>query len=345
MSTSPRADGGNAPTTEPHEEVAAHVGAEFAETIDSIRAVMHGDVGMSYLAHYSSGVFDYGIDLLGDPPIHAEALPGSSRREELQRLGRSLHFTMSDLDRTLQEARTGGLIRTVLHAQRGAAFCCSVVPREDVVGILLDEAGPLEGHSSPLPAATVTDADRAVSRLASDLRRRIRLPSTNPGGWETADQVAVTAGDGPVMSPFVAEFDDVYAGDLLAACRQAVRPADLHLVAYCRTGQLVFTADCLDDRALAPFFTQITVGARRRFYQRISRDVCTLVSRFGKAASSVLGGRLLRMVLDVEQGAIYYYRVHAGDYLVGVTIDQDRVSVADDKMSQLAVIARHILTT
>jgi len=38
-----------------------------------------------------------------------------------------------------------------------------------------------------------------------------------------------------------------------------------------------------------------------------------------------------------NRGALYYYRVKFGEYLVGVTLDQSRVSHADEKLAQLAV--------
>ncbi len=351
MSTSPKADG---TTVQRHEELADHVGEEFAAVIAAFRATMAGGSGLDYLAHYSSGVFDYSVDLLGDPPRHEEALPGSTHRDELQRLGRSLSFAVSTLDRTLQEARTGGLIRTVLHTERGAAFCCSVVPKQDLVGIVLDTAAPAGGSGNSgndvddgylSHAAVVSSADRAVSALATRLREQVRLPSANPGGWASVVPVGALPEDGPSVAPFTCEMTEQSGASdaLMAACRDAVRPTDLQLVAYCLPGEVVFTADCLDDRSLAPFFTQIAVGARRRFYQRLSEDLCALAARFSRATSTALGGLLLRMVLDVEQGAIYYYRLKAGDYLVGVTVDQSRVSAADDRMSSLANRAREIL--
>jgi hypothetical protein len=127
------------------------------------------------------------------------------------------------------------------------------------------------------------------------------------------------------------------------ASERAIRPDDLHFVAYCRDGEVVFTADYLGDRSLAPFFTQITFATRRKFYLEFSQELCSHATKLSRATRGVLGGLLVRCVLDVEQGAIYYYRIKPGDYLVGVTIDQSRVSGADDRMSRLANEVRTIL--
>lgn len=338
MSMSPRANGVGSDTYIPHEERAEHVGDEFSETIAAFRNTLWRATGLAYLAHYSSDVFDFSIDLLGDPPRSADALPGTTRRDQLQRLGRALSFAVSGLDRDLQEVRTGGLIRTVLHTEQGAGFCNSVVLGEHMVGFLVDcelshELEDFRNHIDHMQAA-----DIAMGELATELRERISLPSANPGGWASANLATPMPATNPSGS-FVTVFADVdeRTDQLKEACKRAVRPVDLHFVAYCKHGEVMFTADQLADRALAPFFTQITVAARRKFYLNFSRELCTLVGRLGRSTSGVLRGRLQRLVLDVEQGAIYYYRLNAGGYLVGVTIDQSRVSHADDQMSVLAL--------
>ena len=309
-----------------HEEQAEHVGPEFDLARQACREAIERTPALHYLAHYSSGVFDFGIDALGDPGPEPDALPGGTRREELKRLGRHLTFQAATLDRALQETRTGRLIRTVLHTEEGALFCDSVVPTEHVVGLVLDHAGagPLFGH----PA--VDEADRAVAGLATRLRAQLSLGSLNPGGWESAADVEplpvwedvgahVTAGEGP-----------------LTACLAAVRAQDLHLVAHVVDGEVRAMVDCLGDPSLAPFFRQITVDARRRFYHGFVQELGALATKLNRAVRPVVGGLMARLVLDVEMGAIYYYRLRSGEYLVGVTIDQSRVRAADDRMSALA---------
>ncbi|MFD1151389.1 hypothetical protein [Saccharothrix hoggarensis] len=319
---------------EPHEEQAEHVGPEFDLARDACREAILASPALHYLAHYSSGVFDFGVDVLGDPAPAPDALPGGTRREELKRLGRHLTFQVATLDRALQEVRTGRLIRTVLHTEEGALFCDSVVPTEHVVGLVLDHtgAGPLAGH----PA--VDEADRAVAGLATRLRGQLRLGSLNPGGWESAEDVVplAVAGDSR-PHPTAAEEPHVSVGEEpLTACLAAVRAQDLHLVAHVAGGEVRSLVDCLGDPSLAPFFRQITVEARRRFYHGFVQELGALATKLNRAVNPVMGGLVARLVLDVEMGAVYYYRLRAGEYLVGVTIDQSRVRAADDRMSALA---------
>ncbi|QQQ74562.1 hypothetical protein IOD16_25835 [Saccharothrix sp. 6-C] len=319
-----------------HEEQAEHVGPEFDLARQACHAAIAETPALHYLAHYSSGVFDFGMDALGDPPPTPDALPGGTRREELKRLGRHLTFQVATLDRTLQEVRTGRLIRTVLHTEEGALFCDSVVPTEHVVGLVLDHtgAGPLLGH----PA--VEEADRAVAGLATRLRAQLSLGSLNPGGWESAQDVApLPVGEEVVAHVTVGEEAGAHvtAGEgPLTACLAAVRAQDLHLVAHVDGGEVRAMVDCLGDPSLAPFFKQVTVDARRRFYHGLAQEFGALTTKLNRAVNPVVGGLMARLVLDVEMGAIYYYRLRAGEYLVGVTIDQARVRAADDRMSALA---------
>ncbi|MFT7838906.1 hypothetical protein Q5530_22425 [Saccharothrix sp. BKS2] len=309
-----------------YEEEAEHLGPEFDTTRRACRAAIRTSPALHYLAHYSSGVFDFGVDVLGDPPAPPGALPGGTRREDLKRLGRHLTFQASALDRSLQEVRTGRLIRLVLHTEEGALFCDSVVPTEHVVGLVLDHAGagPLFGH----PA--VDEADRAVAGLATRLRAELSLGSLNPGGWEGAGAVAAL----PARDE--AEPHVTVGEEPPASCLSAVRVRDLHVVAHVVDGEVRALVDCLGDVSLAPFFKQVTVEARRRFYQGFLPELGALATRLNRAVAPVVGGLLVRLVLDVEMGAVYYYRQRAGEYLVGVTIDQSRVSSADARMSGLS---------
>lgn len=324
------------------EEVADHLGPEFGDARQACFDTMVKSTALRYLAHYSRAVFDFGFDALGDPPPSPDALPGTTRRDELKRLGRQLGFTVTTLDRTLQEARTGRLIRTVVQTEEGAVFCDSVVPSENVVGLVVDRSAT-EHPVTPLALAPdLRAADRAVAELASTLRAQVRLPSLNPGGWESADPVEPLPSIGSEPAPFttVLAAPGADTDRLLSACVRAVRPEDLHLVAYCSQGELPVMVDHLDHPSLSPFFTQIAVETRRRFYQGFSRELGAMAHRLNRTTSTALGGVLVRLVLDIEMGAIYYYRLGPGDYLVGVTIDQNRVSGADDRMAALALELR-----
>lgn len=324
------------------EDEAPHLGGEFSWAKDECRNAVLSGQGLHHVAHYSSGVYDFAADVLDDLKLGPRAQDTRSR-EELQRLGRQLSFIATGLDRTLQEARTGALIRTVLHTEEGAIYCNSVVPREYVVGVTLDRSAATQPDAPLTMAAGIRAADEAASDLATSLRRRISQGSQNPGGWlarteEPTEQALHEEASTPRLDP-ARPIDDARTDQVTNACQEAVDPGDLHFVAYCRHGDVALVADHLGHPSLGRFFTQITVDARRKLYTNFSHEFGALARRLNRTIAA-LGGLLVRVVLDVEQGALYYYRLNAGEYVVGVTLDQSQVSQADDRMARLALACR-----
>ncbi|MBW4718173.1 hypothetical protein [Saccharothrix obliqua] len=323
MSTSPKPDAATAPVT-PHEEQADFLGNGFGEARQACGEAVAAEPALPYVAYFSQGVFAFSSDLLGT---------GFAGRDALRQLGRRLAYLTGDLDRVLQEPRTGPLIRAVLQTEHGAVLCDTVVPRECVVAVTRGVPG---SSGTPLTdVAPVNSADRALSALVTRLRNRISLPSLNHGGWEsvgTAPAAAILDDE----QPRVEEFDAV-PDELTHAFRATVRPHALQYLAYYTEGDLVLEADHLGHPSLGPFFTQIAVDTRRTFYRVFGRELDRLARRLNRViAGAEPGGLLRRLVLDVEQGAIYYYRLDVGTYLVGVTIDQSRVRDADTALARLA---------
>ncbi|MGI5498597.1 hypothetical protein [Lentzea sp. CA-135723] len=309
---------------ETHEFQAAHLGEAFRETRSACRDAVRKTPSLVHVAHYSRDVFDFSVDTFDE----------NTRRDPLHRLGRRIGFAVTELDRALQEPRTGTLIRAVVHTERGALFCESVVPREMVVGMCASERQDDEPLSE-MP--DVRAADKALSALVTQLRARISLQSQDPGGWTAENEVKALTSADPMAEHRATVAEDV-PDAVLRACRDAVRPQDLHYVAYCEGGAVLAELDQFDHPSLAPFFSQITVGARRAFYRGFTQELGTIAQRFNRLASSgPPGGLLIRLVLDVEQGAIYYYRLSIGSYLVGVTVDQSRVVPTDDRLAALAI--------
>ncbi|MEU7532264.1 hypothetical protein AB0A74_41470 [Saccharothrix sp. NPDC042600] len=322
MSTSPKRDADGVPAV-PHEEQADFLGDTFLEARQACReAVAEG--ALPYVAYFSRGVFTFSTDEFGD---------ADTDRAVLNRLGRQLGHVVGDLDRALQEPRTGPLIRTLLHTDHGAIMCNLVVPRENVVAVTFGAAHP----DRPLTdVEEVNEADRALAALVARLRKRISLPSLNPGGWESAQVVRALNPVGDNGEPRVAEYQEL-PEEIRNACRASVRPEDLHYVAYYAGGELALEADHLDHPTLEPFFTQVAVDTRRSFYRVFGRQLEAVARRFNRLiAGGPPGGLVRRFVLDVEQGAVYYYRLDVGSYLVGVTIDQSRVRDSDERLSLLS---------
>ncbi|NRQ38668.1 hypothetical protein HII36_43620 [Nonomuraea sp. NN258] len=121
----------------------------------------------------------------------------------------------------------------------------------------------------------------------------------------------------------------------LDTCVAMLDQDDLHFVGYFTGQRCLFYTDVLDDADLAHFFHETTQEQRRLLYLQAGTQLQWLTARLDRQLSGIESGSLIRTVLDVERGALYLYWVDADRYLIGVTLDQRKVDVADDKMARL----------
>jgi hypothetical protein len=126
----------------------------------------------------------------------------------------------------------------------------------------------------------------------------------------------------------------------LGSCVSVIDQEDLHFVAYFGTEGCAFYTDVLDDADLRHFFHETSPEERRISYLRLGRQLDWLGHRLDTHLRSLESGTVIRTVLDVERGALFHYWVDRGRYLIGVTLDQRKVDVADDKMAKLVDLIR-----
>ncbi|HEX6873394.1 MAG TPA: hypothetical protein VF163_20035 [Micromonosporaceae bacterium] len=123
---------------------------------------------------------------------------------------------------------------------------------------------------------------------------------------------------------------------LIDLCQLQLSIHDLHFIAlFDRAGECLFYLDFFDDDALANKATGDS-GERRAAYVRHSRYLRHLFGKLDKRFASLEAGALVRVVLDVEKGAILYYDLGVEGFLVGVTLDQRMVDPTDWKLCTLA---------
>jgi hypothetical protein len=92
----------------------------------------------------------------------------------------------------------------------------------------------------------------------------------------------------------------------------------------------------LENDILNRFFRNFSRNDRRQTYELAGRQLAWTVQRLNTYLRRLQGGILIRTVLDVEQGALYYCWLDRDVYLIGVTMDQPRVLIADEKLRLLA---------
>lgn len=323
---------------QPHVWAAQHVGAEIERVRALFAAAVDPAGGVHALIEVNSGTEDLSFDVL-DAPELAGHLP-SQDPGELRAGCRSAarlvsSFTISKEER-LDEAGTGRLIRTVLHGDGGAVLCYSVVPGQYLVGFVF-------GPATALPDTLLCDiplvdaADRAMTRLVNQLRHRMELPPQDAGGW--ADDSALSAPadtGGQTASDRAHVYPNDTGGPEFDPLLELVDNADLHFVSRVRARNVDMTVDHFGHSELRVPTGLGTPDARRKFYLDLAQELFHAAAQQGRLVRSTVGGTLRRLVLDVEQGAVYFYRLTAGDYLVGVTLYQRQVNASDRKMSLLA---------
>ncbi|MEU4533901.1 hypothetical protein AB0G15_03440 [Streptosporangium sp. NPDC023825] len=121
----------------------------------------------------------------------------------------------------------------------------------------------------------------------------------------------------------------------LASCVAMVDQDDLHFVAYFGDQKCCFYTDVLEDGDLAHFFHETDQEERRKIYLRAGNQLNWLTQRLNRQLRRLEGGVLIRTVLDVERGAMFFYWIDETRYLIGVTLDQRKVDASDDKMARL----------
>lgn len=167
---------------------------------------------------------------------------------------------------------------------------------------------------------------------------------------ETIDEAAATADPAGISGghvvlrrfpPYRAEACD----GIVDLCRRQLDAADLHYLAYHVDRQPVFRLDVLNDPSLGRFHGMIGPEERRIAYERHGRTVESMMTRLNSEFRGMDSGALVRLVLDVERGALYYHVVHSesGRFVIAVTLDQDMVHVADRKLQTLVDDIRHYL--
>ncbi|MBN1174919.1 MAG: hypothetical protein JXA67_22360 [Micromonosporaceae bacterium] len=119
---------------------------------------------------------------------------------------------------------------------------------------------------------------------------------------------------------------------LVDVCRPQITATDLHYVAYHVDGECRFYLDVLEDSKLDRFFDQATPEERREHYLQQSRYLHHLMVGLNESFREIDAGILIRIVLDVERGALYYYWIDERRFVIGVTLDQEMVDKADRKM-------------
>lgn len=125
-------------------------------------------------------------------------------------------------------------------------------------------------------------------------------------------------------------------------CLAKISADDVHFIGYYVDGKCRFHMDVLDSPTLNRFFRGDDRDQRRLAYERTGRQLDWVMSKLNMYTRRLDGGILVRTVLDVKHGALYHYWIDRNVYLIGITMDQSKVLVADEKLRRLANAIGHL---
>jgi hypothetical protein len=290
--------------------------------------------GLAYIGHYTSGIFDFSVSL---PDVAAGGADPTGHQRMLERAGRQLGFLTVSLDGTCQPLDSGPILRMVVQGNTVTLFNYLKVPGQSLFGVAFGDDGP----------ARLADVQMAA--MAGAIAERMGVQTLDWGGFlrrqRSREENAATAPD-PIpaaaeVAPHLWPSGTGVVRDWRSVlCRNALSPRHLHYAGIFRNGAPLFFADILHDRALAHFFQRVTHEGRRRGYLEVARQVELHLDRLSRMLEVVGNNRLVRLVIDVAQGSIYFLPLADGEWVVGVTLNQSRVDEADHAVRQLAAQIR-----
>lgn len=284
------------------------------------------------LSHYSNGILDFAVLQLGKAPLSSLVTEAGDEGQNEALPGSRLLLCTQDLGNVLRPLGTGDLMRTVVANARGGLWGGRARPGEFLAAVTDTPEG--------VPAM-----DAAMNRLVARIRDEVHsLPDELLGGDPAAKpHLRTGAGpDGPQIDfGTAAVADTAYEERLRGLWRTHVNTTDLHYAGYYRDWTLVCVGDVFDADDLGPRFMDVSVRTRRTAYRDLSRSLrghlVRLTDALGLVAPPVTGRAPVdRLVLDVQEGAVYVHWTSPRAFVLGVTLDQRQVDNAERRLQGLA---------
>jgi hypothetical protein len=290
-----------------------------------------GTQSIRSLCHYSNGILDFAVFRAARAPLSSLVTePGDEARNEALP-GSRLLLCAQDLGSVLRPLGTGELMRTVVEGARGGLWGGRARPGEFLAAVT--------DRAEDMP---VLDAE--MNKLVTLIRTDVHsLPDELPGG-DPAAKPHLDAGREPaglrIDFGTAAERDSDREEQLRELWRDHVNTTDLHYAAYYRDWTLVCVGDVFDAHELGPRFINVSVRTRRTAYRDLSRSLrghlVRLTDALGLIAPAVPGRAPLdRLVLDVQEGAVYVRWTSPRTFLIGVTLDQRQADNAERRLGKL----------
>lgn len=279
------------------------------------------------IAHFSNNILDFVVRPEGVGPQAAEHDEYTVNEIEGS-LGGDLVLWFEERDQTLHQLNTGELMRVVVATPAGGFYCGRVKLRLHLVGITEEPDG--------------ADAlDLAMNRLITQIREKVyNLPDEHLGGDRglPMEPLAPDTEDGFAFEVGLMALDDTSMEPRLRGLwPRFVNASDLHYAALYHDWSLVCVGDAFDHKQMSPRFMNIEPTRRRALYRDIANRLRSDIARLRDIVRPAPDAPISRLVLDVQEGAIYIHWVGSstGDFVLGVTLNQLQVDVAERRLRGL----------
>lgn len=302
---------------------------QYGRITELCEAAVGDTPGIRSVSHFSNGILDFTVHRPDRAPLSSlVAEPGRDAQDEALP-GSRLLLCAQDLGSLLHPLGTGDLMRTVVANGHGGLWGGRVKPGEYLAAVADD------GRDVPA-------MDAAMNTLVTRIRTSVhKLPDEMPGGNDDAAPGAPDHSERlRVDFGTAAEQDDAYEQRLRSLWGRHLGVAELQYAAYYKDLTLVCVGDVFEDPELGPRFMDVSVQTRRTAYRELARSLRRHVVRLTDVLSLVgqpsQGQRAMdRLILDVQEGAVYVTWPSPREFVIGVTLDQTQVANAEARLDQL----------
>ncbi|WP_190198456.1 hypothetical protein [Streptomyces djakartensis] len=227
----------------------------------------------------------------------------------------------------------------------GFHLCCAT-PRDQVTELIarmtegIDDLRPAVPFSLLPHRSYLSRYMTENTRTAKPGRTANRVPevtTTSPATGTSGTSSTSRATDVTDVSPYTVDSPAGTPAELQDLLRTALGVEGLHYVAHYAAGVPTCTADIFRHRALSSHFgTSTTPQQRRDKYSLLGQLLPGVTRRMDTSLHALLEGRIHQIVLNVDQGAVYFQQLKDGHYLVAVSLDHSRLAEADRHLERLA---------
>ncbi|MFF8594196.1 hypothetical protein ACF061_22630 [Streptomyces sp. NPDC015220] len=308
--------------SDPKALVAPHAERGYDHLIEACRTTAARCPEVRSLTHLTLNAVDFSIRAAAAVPF-SDALPWDDEVEVEGRPARRLVRWVTEMDAAMRPLNTGELMRVLAVTRSAGAQCSRLRHGQYVVGVSTTGPG--------------SDAvDDAVNEMVTDLRtNHYQQGNELPGGEPGRRKRSLGAEVPLVMHVLTPDKDE--ESRLRGIWQRHVNPYDLQYAGYYRRWSPVCVGDAFEHGELADTFLVVSVQTRRALYRDLVFRLSSALVDLADILRPVTREPLERLVLDVQEGAVYLHWLDpaAGDFLVGVTVRQKEVAVAEERLTDL----------